>query len=519
MLIFYDTHIGFSEILYSKVIFMKRYFQASGLARLCFLTVLVLILTTLPLLYIARYDHSSADDYTYGNYTHQVWEETHSPVRLIGAAFQTSHDFWYTYQGPFASAFFMSLQPSVISERLYGLTAWLMLGMLIASHFLFFKVLLGDYLGAKPVHYITIAAAFLVLCIQTMPDPVEAYYWYVGSVHYTFMYSCMLFLLSCLMLFLKTSSRIRGALLLFLACLLGLICGGSNFITALQTPVLLCLFGGFCLFYRNRKALWCLLPLGFTLTGLYFNVTAPGNTVRQGEISPLSPVTAIYDSFRYAVTYFKEWTNIYFLLLLLFLTPVIWHFVSRSHRRYPLPGLVIFLSFCGYACMFTPSVYSLGFAGYARVLNIIMCALYLFLFLDLIYFLGWLASKTTVSVSNPAFRKPFLQSWYTGIAVTTLVALFFTKPDQITSFSAVNTLYKGYAQSYHQENLDRISMLSLEGVDEVWVPNFSVEPHLLFFDNLDTDETCWKNQAVAEWFGKKVVHMVEVYQLDHENVQ
>ena len=142
MLIFYDTHIGFSEILYSKVIFMKRYFQASGLARLCFLTVLVLILTTLPLLYIARYDHSSADDYTYGNYTHQVWEETHSPVRLIGAAFQTSHDFWYTYQGPFASAFFMSLQPSVISERLYGLAAWLMLGMLIASHFLFFKVLL-----------------------------------------------------------------------------------------------------------------------------------------------------------------------------------------------------------------------------------------------------------------------------------------------------------------------------------------------------------------------------------------
>ncbi|MEI3526387.1 MAG: hypothetical protein V8Q27_09875 [Eubacteriales bacterium] len=122
-----------------------------------------------------------------------------------------------------------------------------------------------------------------MLCIQTMPDPVKAYYWYVGSVHYTFMYSCMLFLLSCLMLFLKTSSRIRGALLLFLACLLGLICGGSNFITALQTPVLLCLFGGLSL-YRNRKALWCLLP-GLHPHRPLFNVTAPGNTVRQGEIS------------------------------------------------------------------------------------------------------------------------------------------------------------------------------------------------------------------------------------------
>ncbi len=498
---------------------MKRYLKSSRLARLCFLTLLVLVLTTLPLLYIARYDHSSADDYTYGNYTHQVWEETHSPISLIGAAVQTSNNFWYSYQGPFASAFFMSLQPSVVSERLYGLTAWLMLGMLIASHFLFLKVLLGDYLGAKPLHCLTIAAAFLVLCIQTMPDPVEAYYWYVGSVHYTFMYSCMLFLLSSLLLFLKSTSRIRSLLLLLLSCLLGLICGGSNFITALQTPVLLCFFGAFCVYYRQKKALWCLLPFGVNLFGLYLNVTAPGNTVRQGEVSFLSPVTAVRDSFRYAVTYFQEWTNIYLLLLLLFLIPVIWHFVSRSKRRYPLPGLVILLSFCGYACMFTPSVYSLGFAGYARVLNVIMCALYLFLLLDLIYFLGWLASKTSVSLSNPAFLKPFLKAWYTGIAVAALVALGFTRTDQITSFSAVNALAKGYAQSYHQENLARISMLSLEGVDEVWVPNFSVEPHLLFFDNLDTDETCWKNQAVAEWFGKKTVHMVEVYQLEHENVQ
>lgn len=497
----------------------KHSFSSSRLRRLCFLSVLVLVLTTLPLLYIARYDHSSADDYSYGNLTHQVWEETHSPVKVLGAAFETAHSFWYTYQGPFASAFFMSMQPAVISERLYGLTAWLMLGMLIAGHFLFFKVLLGDYLGAKPIHHVTISAAFLVLCIQTMPDPVEAYYWYVGSVHYIFMYACMLFLLSALLLYLKSESRIVRILLLVLSCLLGLICGGSNFVTTLQTPILLCYFGGFCIYYRCKKALPCLLPFACNLIGVYFNVTAPGNTVRQGETSPLSPVTAIYDSFTYAVTYFKEWTNIYFLLLILFLLPVIWHFVSRGSKKYPLPGLVIALSFCAYACMFTPSAYSLGFAGYARTLNIIQCALYLFVLLDLTYLLGWLASKTHVTLSNPSFVPRFLRSWYTGIAVTVLVALCFTDKDEIASLSAINALSKGYAQSYHQENLDRIAQLSLEGVDEVWVPNFSVEPHLLFFDNLDTDETCWKNQAVAQWFGKKVVHMVEIYQVEHENVQ
>ena len=52
----------------------------------------------------------------------------------------------------------------------------------------------------------------------------------------------------------------------------------------------------------------------------------------------------------------------------------------------------------------------------------------------------------------------------------------------------------------------------MKGVDEVWVPNFSVVPPLLDEQALSpTDTNDYRNQAVAEWFGVSILHMSEIY--------
>ena len=98
-----------------------------------------------------------------------------------------------------------------------------------------------------------------------------------------------------------------------------------------------------------------------------------------------------------------------------------------------------------------------------------------------------------------------------SISASLIFMIFFTYHQDLATKSAVHDLSEGYAQSYHQEVLHRIALLTMEGVDEVWVPNFSVRPHLLDLEDISTDPENWRNQATAEWYGKKTVHLSIVY--------
>ena len=98
-----------------------------------------------------------------------------------------------------------------------------------------------------------------------------------------------------------------------------------------------------------------------------------------------------------------------------------------------------------------------------------------------------------------------------GMTAFFLGLLAFSDKDVIPALSAADSLAKGYAESYHQESLHRISLLTMEGVDEVWVPNFSVVPPLLDEQYLSTDPSDYRNQAVAKWFGVSILHMSEIY--------
>ncbi|WP_279288096.1 MULTISPECIES: hypothetical protein [Lachnospiraceae] len=43
------------------------------------------------------------------------------------------------------------------------------------------------------------------------------------------------------------------------------------------------------------------------------------------------------------------------------------------------------------------------------------------------------------------------------------------------------------------------------------MPNYSVRPYLLDLEDLNTDPQHWRNQATADWYGKKSVHLSIVY--------
>ena len=73
-----------------------------------YLVLVMVLLSFVPLLFISKYNHMSADDYAYGSQTHEVWQETGSVVETIKTAGTTVIDYYGRWQGTFSSIFLMA---------------------------------------------------------------------------------------------------------------------------------------------------------------------------------------------------------------------------------------------------------------------------------------------------------------------------------------------------------------------------------------------------------------------------
>lgn len=483
---------------------------------------ILFFLSLIPLLIMGLYNHPVGDDFTYGMQTHLIWESTRSITSVLKTAAQTSRDFRYSYQGPFVSSFFMALQPAVISERLYALTTLIMLSSLIASTWLFLNVLFRKYFHVPASHFYIILFILLSLCIQLIPAPSEAFYWYCGSVHYIFMHACMLLLFSFMLLWLKENRSFTKKIYFLLSCLFSFMVGGANFVTGLLSLVLFLVLFAFCIYYKKKSGLWFLVPFSIYLFSFFLCITAPGNFIRKAEvgISP-NPISAIYHAFQDCLHYMGEWNNVYFLLAIIFLLPFLWSAATYVNNPFPLPGIILLVSFCVLASTFAPSTYALGTTViFERTLNIIMMSYYLLCILNLFYFIGWIQNQIKIqdkdlyqsaNIFLQTLKNRFYKLFLSSVSICLVFLIFCTYHQNLASKSAVHDLAKGYAQAYHAEVLHRISLLTMQGVDEVWVPNYSVQPYLLELEDIHEDPHHWRNQATAQWYGKKLVHLSIIY--------
>lgn len=160
-----------------------------------------------------------------------------------------------------------------------------MAGSLVFSTFFFLKEVCVHRLGMSMWAWLTVSCALSFFLVHFAPDPFEGFFWYNGSLFYTFFHSLMLCALTFALKFLRAPTLGRS-----LACGLaaGALCfflGGGNYPTALLTCVLL--MGGFL------WTLWKGLPLSRKLGTLAFfllelmafgiSMLAPGNSVRQAH--------------------------------------------------------------------------------------------------------------------------------------------------------------------------------------------------------------------------------------------
>lgn len=465
--------------------------------------ILVLLIAVIPLLLIGIYAFPCADDFTYGLYPHSLWVETGSLQEVLHWALYQVRATYDTWQGTFSSVFLMALSPAVFGEQYYFLTSIIMLGMTVLSHFVLSWVICRKLLKTDRITFILFASMCTFLVLETVVSPVNAFFWFNGSVHYVFMHSCMLLLLAMEIILLLDTTVAKKVIVTSLAVLLAIACGGSNYITALLGMVTSFMIAAMSLIVKRKKrCLWLVVPLGVLSVSFIINVSAYGNVLRQSNFQKSSPLEAILHSFSTAFTQGIDWLGIPLILIAILLLPLFWNATAHKSFPFPLPWLVSGISFCLFACTYTPNFYTTGAIGPERVSNIIkMWSILLFL-INEAYWIGWLR--------NTFFDKkgeiPHYWWFYGLIGLVMLMHIRFA-PNSLTqysSYAAWISLRSGEAQMFREENMERMALLySDEQI--ITLPEYQVKPYLLYFDDITTDRYDWRNIAVARWYRKEYV--------------
>lgn len=476
----------------------------------CILLGAALAALVAPLLWLGRYNVPCYDDFNYALDVTAAWNDTHSLGAVLGAAFAQTARLYRDAQGTFSGLFLMSLGPLTFGEEWYALVPWIMLAALCAGTAFFFSTLFEKVFGVSRAAALIAAFLTLMLQIELVPDAAQSFYWYNGSVYYTFMYALSLVLYSLLIRMVLERTPARRAALTAACTLLAVVQGGGNFVSGLVSALVLAgLLAG--LAPKKHPALrWMLLPAAAFAASFAACLLAPGNSARLSDYAwEPNVLLALRLALGFMFSEASRWLGLPVLLILALLTPVFWHAARRSGFAFPLPGLVWIGSAALYGAMYCPSAYTELSFGPKRMYDIIFYGFILLWMVDWCYLVGWLAARdrrlrAEEDAGEPAKTVSVLYSaciaGVFALMVLTVGNTHLSDREPVyffTSLEAVYSLRSGEAATYHAAFRQRLELLKDPCVRQVRLEEYPTRPVLLYVDD--------RQQEMARYYGKELI--------------
>lgn len=495
--------------------YMQRIFApkpvATGLA-ICYFVSLI------PLVVLSWYNYPSADDYTNGSQCYHVWQAGHSIPGVVAAALQRTVQEWFAWRGCFTSAFLSAMPPNIYGEGWYKITTWLVTGMLTASvayflYMLLVRVFRADFCSASSIIMLT-----LLVSVQCIPGRVEVFYWYSGAINYTFMYGVSLFFYGSLIAIAIGQGK-RRKVDIVVSSILGFLVSGANQMTMLNAAIILfaILLSITCRKkWSEYKALT--IPVIVFYLGFALAIAAPGNFVRAGEASGMSPVKAIMVSLYYCLDIvINEWLTWPVILAAIAMVPLFWHICTATKFKFPYPLPVVLSGYCLVSAMMTPPLFAVGNIGSGRTQGQIFLMFILVLTLSVGYLTGWarkkyeyiknqlesLEIKTEHACRNGEGYGAEASLCLAGSLIFLIFGVILTlipNPGYFTSVSAAVDYVNGSAHAYGEALSARAALYRASPGEWVEVEALEEQPELLFFSDITEDGEDWTNRGVARFY-------------------
>lgn len=515
--------------------------KSCDLRRLSYLLIVIYALSLIPVLVIGKYDYPSADDFSMGLGTRLVYEATGSLLAVAGKILSETVRYYRTWIGYFTSCLFTTVSPATFGEAWYALTPAVILLALHVGVAVFFYALMEKALGMNRYVRRCMTVLALFLMVQRMPEGslrVEAFYWYSGAGNYTLTFSAGLLYLAFYVLSVCGVRRKNRSLFLFLACIMGFLAGGGNYLSALSFAVVSVLLAVYLVKMKTRQGensrmgrlcvIGSLLPAAFYLCGFAVSCLSPGNRIRGGEAEGYGALKSILLSLYYTLSYpLNQWMNWAVLLILALAGVIFWMGFAEKEGSgaqavqlgftAPFPAAV--LAYGIVSCVVTPALYAQGNMDAGRIQSTFWLHAVLVLLLLEWYLVGGLYRRfskeqnaSAVSCLQNASAASCLRNGAGGFVRAIL--LFFIvfsllavkgNPDFYTGTSAVSELLDGSAAQYGRENEERLRILKNPREQDAVLPRYTVQPNLLYFEDVSEDPDDWINQKMSEYYGKNSI--------------
>ena len=467
----------------------------------------------------ARAAHPATDDFTFAVYTHPTWVQTGSLLHVVKDAVSYALRTWRDWQGTVTGVIVMALNPAVFSLPHYGAHAVVLLVLIIASAIVFLRHMLGVRIGLPRGVWLPVAMALAAVQLIFLPDIVEGIYWFNGAWFYMGAQSvALLTLVLCDRFAVSDASRVRRALMALACCLLLFALGMDNYITAMMTAAALLMMALQQAWAAHaasspverraavRTAL-LLVPIG---AGLLLSVIAPGNSVRMAADGAhqsgmtwlmLSIGWTLRDAALYVVR-FAFRTPL--LALMAALTPLLCRTLPRGEavrrRCPPVPATLLgaYLILCA---MIIPHMYSSGYAGSGRVVN--MYHSYVVLALPVAWCMALMRLPDARRAQIASTRSCRL------LAMGALCALAICLlGGQLGNYEKlVRDQLDGTQDAYIAQFEREYALCAAAGPeDDVVLPAWTVQT-VTGKPTAYEDATVWTNESMAQYFGVRSVRV------------
>lgn len=470
-----------------------------------------LIVSVVPLLFLSSYIYPASDDYVFGAQTYTTWIQTHSFWETLKAAVQVARDMYFTWQGTYSACFLMALQPGVFEA--YWLTPFILLLSLIGSHYCLFYLVLRKRWKVETSVFLIISTTAVLMNVQFVDSPRDAFYWYNGAVYYTFYYSVGLFF-ACSLIQTITTGRWQRYGWGILSVLLSLFLAGGNFVSGFALPFILVTV--MMMYKMNGKRVPFILYLVLVTfcLGMLVSVLAPGNAVRQATVTTnKTVVSAFVKILGEGFCMLAKMLSLTKCFLFLFLSPFIYKAVRHIHYHFSRPGLFLLVTYLLYSLFLFPTNYALGIDGDSRTVNVYAYNSTWFVLINLAYFMGYLQTHRNLFTSDILklardIKQELTARKHTMFGLYAFVLLLFSvtilqKPSASRQVSDYIT--SGQAGKFRKAMQQREQAYKSSREHLVFTTALPPKVDAFYVSDLAADANFWINQGVCLYYGKRSV--------------
>lgn len=462
--------------------------------------IVLLLICLLPVMYLGRYNHATGDDYRFGVDARLEWEKSGNLINVMVEAGKGVCREYNRWQGTYSAMFLMYLPPNLFGDSAYRAVTTVLLLLLSGSIFYLLKPMICSWLKGSKSFWLIAASGISLLCIETVPSQGETFFWYNGSMYYTGYFAVTLFFWGLLIRYTDRKRKWHLPVLLILALFLA----GGNYVSLLPSMILLFLSAGWLFYTKNKKARDVIITAAAMTAGFIISAAAPGNRIRQSILWKIPAWKAILKSLWQGIRYIIAWTDAWYIITLILITPLLWKYLKKCSFDFRYPVLAIGFMYGIFCSMSCPTFYSMNSTGPARVVSIVYYGYILFFFAAYCYLLGYLQNtwgeKTEISSG--------VKKTAAGLATAGILILFALQTisgdlHTLTTAKAIQLLLNGDAKAYEEEYQERMKILLDDTVQDAVLTAYEHQPDMLYVGDFSSDPLSPPNQSAAVYFHKK----------------